>query len=235
MSELWICREQVAKRPLLLEMGELEIRTVEELCFYLYQNIEGLDEGIMGEKLFLWLSEELALPRLAASLRQEKELGKDELWCAWFLLKEIGMYTEEELEEIRTFCLAIENKDEFERWKLKADRLLQNKKYIGSIREYRRMLQIGRNEKRYPSLLGDIWHNLGVAHVRLFLFEEAAEHFAKAYELNHREESLNAQQMACRMGAEGVAENISGVELPLDTEWPDVLRRLRDDYRKKVI
>ena len=84
MSELWICREQVAKRPLLLEMGELEIRTVEELCFYLYQNIEGLDAGIMGEKLFLWLSEELALPRLAASLRQEKELGKDEQWCAWF-------------------------------------------------------------------------------------------------------------------------------------------------------
>ena len=38
MSELWICREQVAKKPFRLEIPDVEIWTIEELCFYLFQS-----------------------------------------------------------------------------------------------------------------------------------------------------------------------------------------------------
>lgn len=113
-SELWICREQTARHPYHPDGTDLELWTIEELCFYLYQNMERLDDTVLDEPLFLWLSEELKLPRLSALLGQEKKREKNAFWCAWFLLKESGMYGEEELLEYKSFCLAMDNVDEFE-------------------------------------------------------------------------------------------------------------------------
>lgn len=234
MSELWICREQTAKSAFRTEYPEMELWNIEELCYYLYQNIEQIDEVIINENLFSWLEQELVLPRLSAELVQQLNQGRSALWCAWFILKEVGMYTEQELEEVRTYCLAMENKDAFECQKLKADRSLLNKKYLRSIQEYQRLLQIGANGRQSQHLLGDIWHNLGVAHARLFLFQEAAGYFAKAYELNRNEETLLAQQEALNMirGQQNLAVQAT---VPEYTDWGRCLEKLREDYKKKVM
>ena len=261
MSELWICREQTAKKPFRPELTGVDIRTMEELCFYLYQNAEHLDEDVMNEVLLAWLGRELGLRELASRLGQELRQGRDELWCVWFLLKESGMYADTELTEIRSLCFALENKDEFERGKLKADRLLLNKKYLRSIREYQRLIEMAGNSCR-RDLEGDIWHNLGVAHAGLFLFPEAAEYFLKAYKKNLRRESLEAYEDALDMTeaeeqeAEGqnvdtgvpvtiaadTSTSLQGGEAGLicadenlsNVEWQERLRELKEEYRKSV-
>lgn len=231
MSDLWICREQTAVKPFLLEVPGIEIRTIEELCFYFYRSRDGLEDEVIGESLFEWLSEELKLPRLAAALIQEKQQGKSTLWCAWFLLKEIGMYSEEELEDFRTFCYIWESKGEFDRQKMKADKLLLNKKYLRSIKAYQRLLDAGYPEAEEPVLLGGIWHNLGVAHARLFLFLEAAEYFEKAYRLNGNKESEKARETALAMAKQ---EEQICLEPP-QKDWEGGLFRLREEYKKKVM
>lgn len=209
----------------------MELWTIEELCFYLYYNIENLDETVMGRELYEWLAKEIRLPRLSSSLEQEQKQGKSVPWCAWFLLKEIGMYSDEELEEIRTFCFAMENKDAFECQKLKADRLLQNGKYLRSIQEYEKLLALGEENRQYQHLTGDILHNMGVANTRLFLFQEAADCFEKAYARNHREESLKAQKEALKQAD---AQEIPAAVQPEEMDWAECLRKLREDYKKKV-
>lgn len=231
MSDLWICREQTAAKPFLLEVPGIEIRTIEELCFYLYRSRDGLEDEVMGERLFEWLSEELKLPRLAAALIQEKQQGKSTLWCAWFLLKEIGMYSEEELEDFRTFCYIWESKGEFDRQKMKADKLLLNKKYLRSIKAYQRLLDDKHPEAEEPGVLGAIWHNLGVAHARLFLFPEAQECFEKAWELNGKEESKKAKETSLAMAKEPEQACLT----PPDQDWEGCLFRLREEYKKKVM
>lgn len=234
MSELWICREQTAKTAFWTEYPEMEIWNIEEMCYYLYQNIEQIDEGTINETFFSWLEKELLMQELASEVSKQFKQGKSTLWCAWFILKEVGMYTEEELGEIRTYCLAMENKDAFECQKLKADRSLMNKKYFRSIQEYYRLLSMGESGKQSLRLLGDIWHNLGVAHARLFLFEEAADYFAKAYELNKNEETFLAQQEALRMmkaQPEIQVETVSSECI----DWNRSLEKLREDYKKKVM
>lgn len=237
MSDLWICREEAAKKPFLLEIPGVEIWTIEELCFYLYQSKDSLEDGVIGDALFTWLSEELKLPRLAITLAQEKSQGRSDCWCGWFLLKEVGMYSGKELEEFRLLCLALEDKDEFERQKLKADRLLRGQKYLRSIECYQRLLEMDELHPQKKMLLGDIWHNLGVAHARLFLFGEAAGYFQKAYRLNRREESLKAQQDAARLMKQEDAPEAAGfsVSIHSDQEWSDCLARLREEYKKKVM
>lgn len=251
MSELWICREQKAGRPFRIKAADVDVRTMEELCFYLYQSREFLDESVMGEELFAWLSEELELPRLAAALAEEQKQGKNALWCAYILLKESGMYAEEELAEIRALCLAMESKNEFELGKLRADRFLYYGKEcsmteesrktgrvpcaeacIRSIREYERLIAQGEAGGCSRKLLGNIWHNLGVAHLGLFLFVEAAECFAKAYDLNQNDESLMAWQRANEAAGEQTDSECAVGEEP-ECGWDDYLSELKKMYRER--
>ena len=255
MSELWICREQKAGWPFRIKAAGVEVRTIEELCFYLYQSRELLDDSVMGEELLTWLAEELKLPRLAATLAEERKQGKNALWCACFLLKESGMYAREELTEIEALCLAMENKDEFELGKLRADRILKTKQYLRSIREYERLTALWESRNCSRKLIGNVWHNLGVAYGKLFLFERATECFAKAYELNQGEESFEAWQMAGEAAgklpgekAGEPAETIAQAESITQAEyessgqsaeepeggWDEYLEELKREYRESV-
>lgn len=243
MSELWICSGQTAQKPFRLEPSGAEISTVEELCFYLYQNINHLEEEILDESLLSWLDQELQWTKLADSLRRELRQGRDVLYCIWLLLREVGMYSGEELSEIREICFAMDQKDEFECRKLKADRLFHRQKYRRCIGEYRRLLE-SEDEKQPgqqhdPKLMGDILHNLGSAYAGLFLYQEAAECFQKAYEKNGRQESLQAYEDAVclkdqefRLPAEET-ESDSGTQP--ESENQDLEKRvqeLKEEYRR---
>lgn len=233
MNELWICREKIAEKPFRLEAEGMDIWTIEELCFYLYQAVERLEEDCFSEPLLLWIERELELPRLAHSLQQEKQQGKNSVWCAWFLLKEIGIYSEAEMEEVKKICLVMEDKDDFECQKWKTDRLLQQKKYLRSIRQYQHLLEIGQENEKYQELVGDIHHNLGVAYAGLFLYKEAAEYFKVSYQQNQRIESQEAyEEVLKRLSpAEGSEQS-----LVIDNvNWEEILQNLRNDYKKKVM
>lgn len=246
MSELWICREQTADVPFRLELAGVEIRNLEELSYYLCHSMEWLDETVMGEPLFAWLASELKLPRLAEALSQQLKQGRSVFWCAWFLLKEAGMYAEEELKELLDLSRLMEGKDEYQRQKLKADRLLVNGRCGASILEYRRLLEREELTTRGPKLKGDIHHNMGVAYARLFLFAEAAECFEQAYELNQELRSYEAHQEALKMEEElkGAGKQTVQAEAGGQTEedgrpkgqgdWESCLAGLWNEYREKV-
>lgn len=232
MGELWICRKQTAKRPFRLEGAGTDLWTAEELCWYLYHSMDGLEEGLMEEPLFLWLSEELKLPILAEALRHQRQEGRHELWCAWFLLKEIGMYTEEELAEYRELCQEMEDKGEFECRKLRADRMLRDQRYMRCIASYRQLLASKDADAQEKRLLGDVHHNLGVALCGLFLFAEAEACFREAYALNGNAESLEAAEQAARLDKEEPPK--SGAGDPVGG-WELYLREQCENYKKKVI
>lgn len=262
MSKLWICREQTARVPYRLEVPGVEISTIEELCYYLYHSMEYVDESVMEEPLFAWLSGELKLPRLAAGLREERSRGRTAFWCAWFLLKETGMYTGEELSQFQDLCMTLEQKDEGERKKLRADRMLANGRFGAAILEYQRLL-LKEREKGNQELLGAICHNMGVAYAKLFLFQEAAEAFEMAYGYHQDVQSFEARREALRLlremeeavGEEEIAENGEAVGMETsdenretaDTEermderetagfpdWDSYLRQCKKEYRKNV-
>lgn len=231
MSELWICREKTARHPFCVETLGLKLYNLEELCYFLYENAAFLEEGLIGEHLFTWLREELELPRLSQHLKEYARQGKNPVWCAWFLLQEAGMYREQELLPIQQLAREFQNWDEFGRRKLAADQLLKNEKYNRCILEYEKLLSREDASFQKPELLGDIRHNLGVAYAGLFLFQEAALQFARAYEQNRREQSWQARQEALAL-----AEPIEPPEEFVEPgDWGELLLTLREEYKKKVM
>ncbi|MCD8023421.1 MAG: hypothetical protein LUF30_10795 [Lachnospiraceae bacterium] len=71
-----LCLPQQAKQPYYIENIRTNIYSLEELCFYLYNNICLIDESIINEKLCDWIRDEMHMTRLYRQLYEQ--LGKIE-------------------------------------------------------------------------------------------------------------------------------------------------------------
>ncbi|MFP3155322.1 hypothetical protein LQZ18_13025 [Lachnospiraceae bacterium ZAX-1] len=190
MSELWLCWEKKAAVPFYCAQVGIHIHTIEELSYYLYQNIYLLDEDLLNMALYQWIGKELSKQALSVALQKGAQEGRSSLWCAMMIIQEGGCRTQEELEDLKKLYQEIGSKSRLECRKLRADSFLEHKKYVSCIMEYHRILHDEELKDATPILVGNLWHNLGVAHARLFLFEDAAQYFKKAYDLNQDKESL---------------------------------------------
>ncbi|MCD8396246.1 MAG: tetratricopeptide repeat protein [Lachnospiraceae bacterium] len=66
-----LCLSQQANQPYYIENIRTGIYSLEELCFYLYNNICLIDESIINEKLCDWIRDELHLTRLYRQLYEQ--------------------------------------------------------------------------------------------------------------------------------------------------------------------
>ncbi|MDE6737786.1 MAG: hypothetical protein K2K07_01650, partial [Lachnospiraceae bacterium] len=88
----------------------------------------------------------------------------------------------------------------YERGKAKADHMLQSRKFFMALRQYHSLLaQIPETDRK---LRGSIYHNMGVACAKMFMFRQAADWFLQAYEADRDSESLESYLAAMRMRCE---------------------------------
>ena len=74
MSGYILCQTGRAEIPYFIENISMNIYSLEELCYYLDNNLYLIDQTILNEGLCSWIQEELKLPALAAKLRPK--MGK---------------------------------------------------------------------------------------------------------------------------------------------------------------
>lgn len=193
MSKVWVCRNKTAEIPFSIKGQDIRLYSMEELCYYLYQNAEVLEEHFFDEALLKWLERELGMLKLCEELRQGLEKGKDDFWCMEHLIWESGYYSREELNSLRRTHEQTAQAEPGERRKLRADRMLLEGKYKSAVREYYRILV----QESMDSLLESrIWHNMGTAYAGQFLYQSAAECYEKAYTMGRREESRQQYLLA---------------------------------------
>ena len=74
MGNLVLCHEQHAAHPYEISRIHCKIYTIEELCYYLCNNLYLIDYTIMNEQLCNWLDEELGLSALSEQLREMMQM-----------------------------------------------------------------------------------------------------------------------------------------------------------------
>lgn len=196
MGELILCKSPVAALPYYIENGACNIYSMEELCYFMEQNTYLLDSEFMNEELCSWIEQEQGLRELAARLRKiKRETGslKD------FVLtieQEISYGSRDTIEEMVREFAKTEGKSDFECRKIRVDQMMLKKKYPAAIDAYNQLL--ASEEKPGGELLGSIWHNLGTAYARMFLFKEASFCYRNAYEWNQKTESLKEYLLTYR-------------------------------------
>ncbi|MBQ9632848.1 MAG: hypothetical protein IJV04_08065 [Lachnospiraceae bacterium] len=197
MGELILCGRPIAAAPYYEEELSVNLYSLEELSYYVFHNVYLLNSDFMSVDLCKWIGRELAMKELAEELMA---LLRDNVPLHIFvgkLLNACGYLSATEIRDTVEIIAAFENKSDAERKKIRADRLLEKKRVLEAIYEYEDLLF--RDDNAGGRLVGDIWHNLGTAYARLFFFDEAYECFKKAYQKNHRRQSLRSLLFACHL------------------------------------
>ncbi|MBQ2705469.1 MAG: tetratricopeptide repeat protein, partial [Agathobacter sp.] len=198
MGELLICNEPIAAMPYYIEGVSWNVYSLEELCYYVENNTYLLEKDFMTEELCTWIGKEVNNLKLADRLRDIMHLDGRLSEFVLALLVDCGYCPKDVIQEIVRIIREMEEKSDFECNKVRADRLMEKEKYLSSIYEYKSLLESNEAGEQSKELLGNIWHNLGTAYARLFLFKEAVSCYEKAYKLNLNEESLKECLMAHR-------------------------------------
>ena len=186
------CIGNMAETPYYLESACINIFSLEELAYFLYENALIVDASIMKKELCVFIDEELGLYDLAAELLQLVNNDGRLVDFVSTILNYMDYCTEQELEELTANISDNDNTGNLSRRKSRGDVLLNGRKYVGAIREYEMALSFAGQEETDSSELRALYNNLGVAYARLFYFERSAECFEKSCEIEYsREAAMN--------------------------------------------
>lgn len=227
MGELLLCSHELAFVPYYIDSIALNVYSLEELCYYLIDNTDLIEPSFMDTELIDWIRRDLKLPSLAGQLEEQKVAGGSLLEFVLVLISGCNYCTEEEVNRIKEILTDFENKSEAECKKIRADRLLQKKRYHAAILEYKRLLAFPQITKNFA---GNICHNMGTAYARLFSFREAADCYEKAYKMNQNPLSLQQEKIALQLEKGAVPRNKAE-----DTDLLTMKERLsewKEGYRK---
>lgn len=183
MSGLLLCSSRRGNTSYVLEENKIEIRSLEELCFYLYQNAYRITEEFFSEELIRYLEEELEQKALAEKLLALKKGKADFLSLLLAVCEAANYYTQTELGRLKEELSDFAKSGKTERLKALADSCLMQKRYVQALKEYGMILAAKQREGYGEEFEGRIYHNMGTAYARMLLYREAEECFQKAWEL----------------------------------------------------
>lgn len=213
MGTVKLCVHESAKTPYYVEATGIHLYSIEELAYYLYENIYLIDERIIDEKLYDWLETGPGFTGLAEKLRNGRNTGIHVYNQVMAILQASEYYSEEELSKLSEKIKAISELQTQERMKYKADELLQNGNYWAAITEYERLLSIRQNSRLSVEFYARVWNNLAGCYARLFLFEKAAGCFESAYRFHkipeYQERAYYARRLASDRQEELLEHKIS--------------------------
>ena len=198
MSGYILCQVKKAEKPFFIENISINFYSIEELCYYLYNNLYLIDSSLINQKLCTWIEEELELPKLAAKLRPYigRDAGLEEILYPVF--KEINYLAYEELRSLNARIETRNAEAEEIREKRKGDSLMENRMYVNAIRVYQKLI-----EKKDAAAISDemrerIFHNQGCAYSYLFQMDKALDCFWNAWQVRKSEEALKTYLLAYR-------------------------------------
>ena len=183
MGNLVLCHDKHATHPYEISRIHCKIFTMEELCYYLCNNLYLIDFTIMNEQLCNWLDEELNMPVLAEQLRDVIRLHGSVEKFVVTILKSSRIYREPEMIRIQNVLERLKNQKDIERQKYKGDNLLESGEIEEAILVYQGILNQEKDESVDAKFYGRIYAGLGAAYGKLFLYQESAKMYDRAYQI----------------------------------------------------
>ena len=198
MVRVYECVGRYAAEPLTIKNTYIRVWCLEELCYYICENADLLEDGFASNELIDWIADECGLKELASRLKTvRRQSVKLESFIAE-ILNAAGYVDEDELKRIGRVIRANRSMSETGRMMVLADYFLRGGHFVPALRTYERLLGM-KDEGLDARQLFRVYQNLAVIYARLFCYREAAQHYMKAYELEPSEEVLFGLLAAKRM------------------------------------
>ncbi len=197
MGSLILCHKKRAVQPYMITRIHMKIYTIEELCYYICNNLYLIDHTLMNQQLCEWLAEELELTKLSDLLR--KALAKNCTVEQFVLtvLQGSDIYGLSEIHKIQGLLEKLQNQKDVMRLKYKGDSLLRRKEYASAILVYQSIVGAERDHSVTKEFYGKIYGCLGAAYGNMFLYEEAAAAYKEGWKLCDDKDMLRAYVYCC--------------------------------------
>lgn len=183
MNQILMCTGERASKPYYFEKAYVNLYSIEELCYILYENAFMLDKDILKKDLVEWIDKECKLHDLARELYTLINQNALPSSFAGSILDYTGYYSKDEIERVESILRMNATMSVFEKWKAKADFLFENRHFLLAVKEYERVLENVSEDEL--ALKEKIYNNLGVTYMELYMYDLAIENFKKAYEIDN--------------------------------------------------
>lgn len=190
MGKLIFCTGKIADKPYIFPFTRTEIYSMDELNYYIYNNIYLLTDDTFQYSLCDWIETECNLPEASEKLRQLLNRRNSVKDIVVSLLCSADYYTEQQIRELIRVMEQIERLPAIKKRKIKADNYLQYGQYAKAAQEYETIVDAPEAAIFTQEEYGDIYHNLAVTKAKTVSPSEAAKYYQVAYRRNHREETL---------------------------------------------
>jgi Tfp pilus assembly protein PilF len=181
--------------PYRISDADINIYSIEELAYYLYNNAYFVDESFFDESLVEYIEKELKLTKVAQKLKYAMGQNRNFVELVMIIVNSSMYYNESEMKSFEKELKNISAKDMMERMKARADMLLENGKLGSAKKTYMDILNNNVYKKPEQEFYADVHLGLGRILCRMYYFEEALEEFNKAYELKESDDIL--QKIIC--------------------------------------
>lgn len=206
MGRVYLCLGKNAEAPYYFERARIHVWNVEELCYFIRENVWLLEPSLFCRELTDWVEQQCGLPELAGQLAGAARKEKGVMEFVRTLFGYTGYCSLEEAEQVEKVLKLNEGSSALEKTKARGDFFLEGGRYVLALYEYEELLRSFQGTD--PAFLGKVYHNRGVAQAQLFWFERAADSFEQAWKLT-RKERYAQQFLAAKRFALGEQEYVS--------------------------
>ena len=171
--------------PLQIPRTGTRVYAFDELCWYVKENITALDRDFFDERLFGWLDDLSGNDRFSESLRRMKEEGRPMSDLVRFLFGASDYITPAEQKEVAAALAVLDKQDAAARAGMIADYYYRYGRYMAAALQYQHAIWLSEHEAQASStrsFRSDLWHNMGLALLRLGDRQSAVQCLQKAFQ-----------------------------------------------------
>ncbi len=236
MGKIILCRGQRTDKPYVTPQTDVKLYSAEELCYYIYNNIYLIGQDLIDDNLIEFL-QAAGETELAARVKKLKESGAPLAQILVTILKSIDYYSVVEIEQLKEILNTLGKQSVCERLKARGDGYLNAKFYFAAISCYESIIKEYRGKDLLAADYAKVYHNLGTAYARMFMYEKAVEYYDEAYRLGQHEESKKCSIAASIMDKkdkEPVNVDVQEDEYVVQRELETLMDNARycDEYRE---
>ncbi len=189
MSGLLLCGK-TAVRPFYVKEADINLYSMEELCYFIYNNVYMIGEDFFDDSLLVFIDRELELSNVAKKLKDQRFMQEPVANMIKTVFDGCYYYSDAEKESILTALSGLENKSFEERLKARADMMAERGRINKAMELYKKVIAKISGIKN-AKLLACTKNNLGVVYAKQFLFKDALECFREAYDTDKDDEYMD--------------------------------------------
>lgn len=236
MGKIILCRGQRTDKPYVTPQTDIKLYSAEELCYYIYNNIYLIGQDLIDDNLIEFL-QAVGEGELAARVKKLKESGASLAQILVTILKSIDYYSVAEIEQLKEILNTLGKQSVCERLKVRGDGYLNAKFYFAAISCYESIIKDYKGKDLLAADYAKVYHNLGTAYARMFMYEKAVEYYDEAYRLGQHEESKKcsiAASIMAKKDKEPVNVDVQEDEYVVQRELETLMDNARysDEYRE---